>query len=212
MPPRIRPARSAAIAALLFAAAALPAAADGRNADPADGVIVGAMLEGAETEGPPAHAAFCARSPEDCAPSDAPMPGAYATLTRSTRAELEEFNEGVNDAFHPIDDGAFYGVSDYWTLPEIGADCEDYVLYKRARLIEAGWPPESALIAVVKSPRDGYHAVLILRTSEGELVLDNLRDEVLDWRDTGYEWVIRQSTRDPRLWVTIVAPEDGLTS
>lgn len=184
---------------------------EGRTIDAA-WAVPGAMREGRAVVGPPAHAAFCARAPEHCADSAAATPGAFATLDPAALAALEDFNAGVNRAFHPINDQQFHGVSDYWTLPTSGADCEDYVLYKRARLIDAGWPEEAVLIAVVLSPVEGYHAVLILRTDQGELVLDNLRDEVLEWRETGYEWVIRQSTEDPRLWVEIDAPSRPLLS
>lgn len=184
-----------------------PAAARGAAQNAlAYGEIEGAMREGAVANGPPAYDAFCARAPSQCAPSARPTPGAYADLSADARSRLEAFNAEVNRTFKPVEDIAYYGVSDYWTLPDTAADCEDYVLYKRAALIEAGWPPEATLIAVVRSPRSGYHAVLVLRTRQGELVLDNLRDAVLDWRDAEYEWVIRQSTQDPSRWVAIEAP------
>ncbi|MCI4664303.1 MAG: transglutaminase-like cysteine peptidase [Neomegalonema sp.] len=172
------------------------------------------MREGRPHEGPPAHHAFCRRSPAHCAAPPVARPGAIAVLSKSAFEQLHAFNGDANNLFKPITDADVYGVSDFWTVPQYVADCEDYVLYKRAKLIEAGWPPEAVLIGVVRSPTEGYHAVLIVRTSRGELVLDNLRDEILDWRETGYEWVIRQSTKDPRKWVEIDggAPKPGLAT
>ena len=49
------------------------------------------------------------------------------------------------------------------------------------------------------------HGVLVLRTDDGDLVLDNLRDRVLDWRRTGYRFLRMQDPRHPRGWITVLA-------
>jgi hypothetical protein len=50
-------------------------------------------------------------------------------------------------------------------------------------LIERGFSPADVLITVVRKPDGEGHAVLTLRTSEGDFVLDNLVDEVKHWRE-----------------------------
>ena len=75
--------------------------------------------------------------------------------------------------------------------------------------MKAGWPREALLIGVVVGEESPFHAVLIVRTSKGEFVLDNMTDEIRDWRDTGYTWVIRQSTKSPERWVQIVDTATG---
>lgn len=168
---------------------------------PASGLRV--MHEGSEVRGPRAFYELCERSPELCPSASGAGDVEPVRLPVGGRAQLEAFNRSVNAAHRPAHDHEVYGDSDFWTLPNGYADCEDYVLAKREALIAAGWPPETLLIGVVRGRMSPYHAVLIVRTDEGELVLDNLTDAVLDWRETGYEWVVRQSMRDPMLWVRV---------
>jgi predicted transglutaminase-like cysteine proteinase len=56
--------------------------------------------------------------------------------------------------------------------------CKDYVLVKRRKLIEAGVPRESLLIAIVWTAQEQGHAVLIAHTDRGDFVLDNLMPNV----------------------------------
>ena len=76
-------------------------------------------------------------------------------------------------------------------------------LIKRQRLIDLGWAPSQVLIAVVDDPMEGAHAVLIARTDQGDLVLDNLTDEVLPWDRTRLTFVSRQSEKLPAMWVKL---------
>ena len=48
----------------------------------------------------------------------------------------------------------------------------------------------------------------LLRTTQGDFILDNLTNEVRAWADTGYRFVKRQSQEDPNVWLAI-APTDG---
>lgn len=182
----------------------LAAAAPSQGVPGVGGAALGAgMQEFAPVTPPRGWTRFCDRSPEDCAPEAPARPWARAQLTDAIWTDLVEMNRAVNYGYAPRTDQEIYGVSDYWTLPGVFADCEDYVLEKRRRLLEAGWPPESLLIGVVRGTQSPYHAVLIVRTDAGEFVLDNLTDSVLGWRETGYEWVIRQSAADPSVWVRV---------
>lgn len=166
-----------------------------------------AMREGALHSGPKGWREMCATSPETCAAPDIRRPRAITRLDAEGHDQLAVFNARINAAFEPALDPDAWGADDLWRVPSPGeaADCEDYALAKRARLIEAGWPPESVLLAVVRGDVSPYHAVLLVRTDRGELVLDNLRDEVLDWRSSGYAWVVRQSAEAPERWVRVIA-------
>ena len=100
-----------------------------------------------------------------------------------------------------------YGKLDWWTYPDDKkGDCEDYVLEKRRRLIERGWPESTLLITVVRDESNEGHAVLTVRTDEGDLILDNKRDDVVSWADTAYTFVKAQSQRDPLHWVSLLPP------
>jgi predicted transglutaminase-like cysteine proteinase len=107
----------------------------------------------------------------------------------------------------PMSDLEHYGKLDWWTYPDDKkGDCEDYVLEKRRRLIERGWPESTLLITVVRDESNEGHAVLTVRTDEGDLILDNKRDDVVSWADTAYTFVKAQSQRDPLHWVSLLPP------
>jgi predicted transglutaminase-like cysteine proteinase len=50
------------------------------------------------------------------------------------------------------------------------------------------------------------HAVLLVRTSSGDFVLDNKTDTIRAWQDTAYRFVKRQSVADPNRWVSVGDP------
>ncbi|MGQ3296305.1 MAG: transglutaminase-like cysteine peptidase, partial [Shinella sp.] len=99
-----------------------------------------------------------------------------------------------------------YGVEEQWTYPDGAADCEDYVLIKRKRLMEAGISPSNLLITVVLQPNGEGHAVLTVRTDRGDFVLDNMRNKVLLWSETEYRYLKRQSSVNAGKWVKL---QDG---
>ena len=107
-------------------------------------------------------------------------------------------------------DPEIFGVSDYWTTGRRLGDCEDYMIAKKHALLAAGWRADHLLYAVVIGTETPYHAVLIVRTDRGDLVLDNLRSDIVDWRASRYRFVVRQSARDPRQWVRVEDPSRRL--
>ena len=46
------------------------------------------------------------------------------------------------------------------------------------------------------------HAVLTIRTDEGDLILDNKRNAVLPWHETGYLFVKREAP-DGSTWLSL---------
>lgn len=128
-------------------------------------------------------------------------------LTPSRWRQLVTVNVQVNRSLRPHADVLAWGVEDYWTLPlQAGAsvgDCEDYVLEKRRALLKAGFPAGSLNIAIVTTQTGEVHAVLLVATREGELVLDNLSPWVRPWNATGYTWRIRQVNGQPFTWMEV---------
>lgn len=113
-------------------------------------------------------------------------------------ATLNVVNTAVNRAIAPVHDGA-----DRWSPDAAAGDCEEYALAKRQRLIALGWAPSQLLIAVADDPDLGAHAVLIAHTDQGDLVLDNLTDQILPWTDSRLTFLSRQSEKLPALWVKL---------
>lgn len=120
---------------------------------------------------------------------------------------LNRVNGEVNGAIEQRSDVANYGRDDYWNTPlEEGrqaGDCEDYVLEKERALIAAGLPRAALNIALVTTRWGESHAVLLVATSEGEYVLDNLSPWLLTWREAPYKWLRRQVNGDPFSWVMV---------
>lgn len=164
-----------------------------------------AMAEGTRQLGPSAYRTMCRREPHLCrADRRGSRSKSAIAMTDAHWSTVLRINADVNAAIHPQTDFELYGVKDHWTAGVDLGDCEEYIVTKKMRLIEAGFRADQLLYAVVRGFRDPYHAVLVLRTTDGDFILDNEVDRVLPWEETGYDFVIRQSASDPGSWVRII--------
>lgn len=160
------------------------------------------MTVGNPTTQPIGHYEFCQQVPAECR-STGPDRGPDA-LTENKWAELVAINARVNNSIEPRTDYEMWGQEEIWSYPVKYGDCEDYALLKRYELIQAGFSPTNLLMTVVTQPNGDGHAVLTVRTDHGDLILDNLVGQVLDWRDTRYHYLKRQSSTNAGRWVTII--------
>ena len=143
---------------------------------------------------------LCGRYPWACQTSARPVRVSGEQLDVALR-----INRQVNRQVTSISDQAQYGRAEYWALPTArGGDCEDFALLKKKRLIEAGLDPQMLLVATVLDRNRDAHAVLVMRTVQGDFVLDNLRDEVLHWRKTGYTFLRMQDPAQPGRWTAVI--------
>ena len=169
------------------------------------------MREGARMSGPSAFYALCAQTPEDCPAPRAALTPDRVRLDEAAAEAIMSVNLTVNRAIQPISDVERHGKSDVWEFPRDGVgDCEDYVIAKRAGLLAMGFPESALLIGVALGVDTPYHAVLLVRTDSGEIVLDNLTDRVSPWRESGLTFVARQSAVDPRHWTRVERPTPSL--
>jgi len=160
------------------------------------------MQAGARTTQPVGHYELCQRMPAECAQKTAAGPA--VELTHRLWAKIVDVNNLVNTMVRPRTDQEMWGVEEYWSYPTRGqGDCEDYALEKRRRLAEAGVPLGNLLMTVVRQPNGDGHAVLTVRTSMGDFVLDNLEPRVLAWHETQYQFLKRQSERHSGVWVAV---------
>jgi Predicted periplasmic protein len=170
--------------------------------------VAGSMVTGRVTSQPIGHYEFCKANKDECQPvKDA---GPAPRVTDYGWEVVREVNSAVNFSIMPKTDMEIFGREEVWAYPDVAGDCEDYVLLKRHMLIERGFSPADVLITVVRKPDGEGHAVLTLRTSEGDYVLDNLVDEVRPWRETPYRYLKRQASADSGRWVTIENGADVL--
>jgi len=94
--------------------------------------------------------------------------------------------EHVNGFFNRVvyrSDAAVWGKADYWATPaELlarGGDCEDFAIAKFLALRELGMPSSDMRIIVLRGETEGSdHAILMVETVSGPMILDNLRSDI----------------------------------
>ncbi|MBB5754415.1 transglutaminase-like cysteine peptidase [Prosthecomicrobium pneumaticum] len=193
------------VARLILVSLTLLAGAAETLAASRDGAIMRTI---GPTSQPVGHYEFCRRLPAECDPRGERR--GRVQLTAAKWQQLIAINDNVNTAVDPGTDKEIFGVEEYWSFPEGRGDCEDYVLLKRRELIRLGWPAGALLITVVRQSNGDGHAVLTVLTDRGDLVLDNLVGTIEVWNQTSYQYVKRQSDRDPGRWVSIEDDRDLL--
>lgn len=129
------------------------------------------------------------------------------SMTADLWQTAQDINLTTNRTIQSQSDLSQFGKNDYWFVPGLTGsaygDCEDYVLQKRRLLVEKGFPSEVLTIAIAETRRGETHAVLILTTTDGDYVLDNLNNQIRVWHSVKYRWISRQSATDPLIWVSL---------
>jgi len=146
---------------------------------------------------------FCNRRPNECAvPS---LPAMDINLTPAALHEITRINAQVNAFIEPVSNLDHWGtILDHWDYPTDGrGDCKIYALYKRKLLMDEGFPRQALLMTVVRDLQGNGHAVLTVRTSKGDIILDNLVENIRQWDETGYRYVKRQSQENPNVWLSL---------
>ncbi|MCA1864455.1 transglutaminase-like cysteine peptidase [Agrobacterium genomosp. 3] len=149
------------------------------------------------TIAPIAFAKFCDNAADQCA-----RIGDRDTieLTKQKRTELQRINSEINSAIAYV--GELEG-QDEWKLNPASGDCDDYAVTKRQRLLRAGWPSGALRIATARTPSGIGHAVLVVSTTQGDLVLDNRTNVVKPWKAVDLKWIKIQSHENPRVWLKL---------
>jgi predicted transglutaminase-like cysteine proteinase len=157
---------------------------------------------GAPTSPPIGWVQFCQDNAGECVSRT--MAPATITLTETSCRRIVKINADVNKEIQAITDQEHWGSPEVWSYPTDGkGDCEDYVLEKRRRLVEAGFPLNALLITVVRDLKGDGHAVLTVKTDRGDFVLDNQVGKIVAWKETGYRFIKRQSDENPMRWVSL---------
>nr|WP_236042474.1 transglutaminase-like cysteine peptidase [Roseibium aggregatum] len=151
---------------------------------------------------PIGHLQFCRDNSWAC-PNDRYDP-VVVRLSETLWNQLIAVNAEVNRRIRPMTDDDLFGKPEHWSYPVNGyGDCEEYVLEKQRVLIEAGWPRSALLITVAKDIENSGHAVLTVRTDQGDMILDNQIEAVLPWYSTPYRYIKRQSASSTVKWTGI---------
>ena len=155
---------------------------------------------------PPSPEPLAAASPmtSEAPPSASPP----LPMDRALMAKLNRANLSVNRAIRYVSDETLFGDEGYWHLSldpggVRAGDCKDFVLEKRRALIADGVSASALAIAIVQTSSREAHAILLVNTDQGELVLDSLSSWIEPWWKTNYRWIERQAPGRQLTWVSI---------
>lgn len=100
------------------------------------------------------------------------------------KAMADKVNRQLNQVKY-ISDSKNWGKSDYWSTPaefiNRGGDCEDYAISKYTALRTLGVPEDRMRVAIVHdNVKNVPHAVLVVYTDEGTVILDNQNKGLVD--------------------------------
>ncbi len=122
---------------------------------------------------------------------------------------LKRVNHSVNLSIIPTVKDYGPNLGDGWTIAPDTGDCNDYAVTKRHQLLESGLPSKALRLSVVKTASGIGHLVLVVVTTKGDVVMDNLTEVIRPWQSTDYHWLKIQSATDSKFWYEVKAPAVG---
>jgi predicted transglutaminase-like cysteine proteinase len=149
-------------------------------------------------------------------PTPAPKIAPRIEVSADMLPAIKKINLQINNKITWQSDLDRYGLEERWTMPlafDLGryGDCEDFALEKRRLLLEMGIPAGALALATTTSKATGSHAVLVIRTTQGDYVLDNTTPWVLPWTETDYKWITIQEGSNLLQWRAVASREMGKT-
>src|ERR1700675_4334796 len=191
----------------MFVGALSVGSADARSRSPQDLSLLTPIMNAAPTLTPFQHVRFCLRYPSDCKSN--PAENDHIDLDAETSELLKRVNHSVNMSIIPTRKSYGPNLGDGWTIAPDTGDCNDYAVTKRHQLLESGLPSKPLRLWVVKTASGIGHLVLVVVTTKGDIVMDNLTEALRPWQSTDYQWLKIQSAADARFWHEVKAPAAG---
>lgn len=151
---------------------------------------------------PMAYTQFCLRYKDQCKTEHIVFRGGPVRLTEQRWEDLKEVNRSVNSAItaEPNTEGL---AGEKWLIDPSRGDCNDYAVSKRSQLLARGWPARTLLLSEVVTSWGEHHLILVVRTSAGDLLLDNLTPQIRPWTRAPYRWVRMQTPKNPNFWASL---------
>ena len=151
---------------------------------------------------PMAYMMFCVKYPRECEVRRMAFRGRKLEMTPERWTDLQAVNVSVNRNILP--EANTLGVTaEKWLISPVRGDCNDYAVTKRHQLLARGWPSRSLLLAEVVVPSGEHHLVVVVRTAQGDFILDNLSPHIKPWSKVPYQWVRMQVPSNPLFWSTV---------
>lgn len=183
--------------------------ADARSRSPQDLNPSTSIVDASPTLAPFQHVRFCLRYPSDCKSN--PTEDEHIDLNAETFELLKRVNHDVNASITPVLKSYGSDLQDGWTIAPVTGDCNDYAVTKRHGLLASGLPGKALRLSVVKTSSGIGHLVLVVVTTKGDIVMDNLTEAIRPWQNTGYHWLKIQSANDARFWYEVKAPDTSVS-
>jgi predicted transglutaminase-like cysteine proteinase len=183
--------------------------ADARSRSPQDSKPSTSIVDASPALAPFQHVRFCLRYPSDCKSS--PTENEHIDLSAETLELLKRVNRDVNASITPVLKSYGSDLQDGWTIAPVNGDCNDYAVTKRHELLESGLPAKALRLSVVKTSSGIGHLVLVVVTTKGDIVMDNLTETIRPWQNTDYHWLKIQSANDARFWYEVKAPDTSVS-
>lgn len=155
------------------------------------------------TVAPYASVLFCQANPKECAVRRSRWSRLEVTMTERRFSELKSVNLTVNRSIVPQNDDPKVAGGDVWSLAPKAGDCEDYAITKRHELIARGWPSNALRLGIAYTAFGEGHMVLVVKTTSGDMVLDNRISAIRLWNQTGLRWAMLQSAANPAKWMAV---------
>ena len=140
---------------------------------------------------------FCMENPARCEPL---APGSSTEMISLSRwiDRLEEVNSKVNASITYREEEV-----DHWDIAPPAGDCDDFAITKREALAAMGLSRGVMPLAFVLTDHYGSHVVLLINTTDGYMVLDNLTNEVYHLDQMIVHRLSIQDPAKPRNWTQI---------
>jgi predicted transglutaminase-like cysteine proteinase len=193
----------------IYAGVFFAGSADARSRPHQDSNLLTPIVGSSPTLAPFQHVRFCLRYPSDCK-SDTTQQE-RVDLSVETSELLTRVNHSVNLSIAPTLKSYGPNLEDGWTIAPDKGDCNDYAVTKRHELLESGLPSKALRLSVVTTASGIGHLVLVVVTTKGDIVMDNLTEDIRPWQSTDYHWLKIQSASDAKYWYEVKAPAGGLS-
>jgi predicted transglutaminase-like cysteine proteinase len=196
--------RSTSILFAIFAGVVFAGNTYARGRAPQDSNLLMPIVDASPTLAPFQHVRFCLRYPSDCK-SD-PTEQVRIELSSETSELLKRVNHSVNMSIAPTLKSYGSNLGDGWEIAPESGDCNDYAVTKRHELLASGLPAKALRLSVVTTASGIGHLVLVVATTKGDIVMDNLTEVIRPWQNTDYHWLKIQSVVDAKYWHEVKAP------
>lgn len=147
---------------------------------------------------------LCLIQPSECMPFE--TPNAVIHITPEVWNDIESANILANTMVKQITDQEAHGTEEKWvsfnpqTARNMQGDCEDVNRLKISLLKDMGYPDSAMRLVTGFLADGGGHAVVVLKTNQGDFILDNMHDSILPVEEVAMTFRSMQSPTHSGQW------------